>query len=381
MGRVQVTLSVADPSPNPLLPSGSAGRGSTRPGARGLSPDYPFLRREGGWGGRFLVVAALLAFGPGCAGSKLWKQTELPAAVPEGVPTAPLSSSAKFENTPVVQASAISKFTRPAKVPANEMTLLWRNRIDYLPDPGRNGEMGPGLVGQLFLFGSGLQFAEANGKLTVALYDESPRPPGQQPNQPEGWEFTKETLQKLKTPDERFGMSYALFLPWPTYRPDVTRVRIAVRYDPEQGHPLFAPETRVTIDTSMPGGSTGNSGSGWTNQPHAPGAAQQSTGFSPIGGPAPGSGPAPAGYGLQPAGGMPMSGFHPMPGGQQPVGPGMPMMPLVPPPGHGSVHYGALQAAPVGYGMQGGLVGPAGGVPGLGGLPPSTHPAPRPNGN
>jgi hypothetical protein len=335
-----------------------------------------------------LSAVALLAFGPGCAGSKLWKSAEPEHKVPEGVPTAPLSATARFDSSPVVQASAVTKFTKLTKSPATEMTLLWRNRIDYLPDPGRNGEMGPGLVGQLFLFGPNMQFADANGKLTVALYDESPRPPGQEPNKPEGWEFTKETLQKLKTPDERFGMSYALFLPWPTYRPDVTRVRIAVRYEQENGHALFVPETRITIDNSIPGAGANTA---WSNQPYVPGGFQQTAASSPLGGPAPGSGFGPQGSGMRPVGGFGFPGGGPQP----PVPPGGPAAPLTPPPTTGGLPYGSLAPAPAGYGapppgmaFPGGggnaqgpsmptmPAGPLTGQPGPGGLPPIVLTAP-----
>jgi hypothetical protein len=142
------------------------------------------------------------------------------------------------------------------KVEATEMTVLWRNRPAYLPDPSRNGEMCTGLAGQLFLYGPGMQFAQADGKLMITLFDDTPRPPGQEPNKPEVWAFDKDTLRKLVTVDERFGKSYALFLPWPSYRADVTKIRVSVRYDPEEGHSLSLSDTKITIDTSTKSEST-----------------------------------------------------------------------------------------------------------------------------
>ena len=119
-------------------------------------------------------------------------------------------------------------------------------------------------------------------------------------------------------------MLFRSFLPWPTYRPDVTRVRIAVRFDPEQGYPLYASETRLTLDTSAPGG--GNRAAAWSNQP-MPGA-QPAGGFSPHGGPSPAGGP---GLGVMTGG-----------TGPQPTGPAAPAMPAAPP--------GVLLPAPPGYG-------------------------------
>jgi hypothetical protein len=135
--------------------------------------------------------------------------------------------------------------------PASEMEVAWRNRIAYLPDPAKNGVPGPGLAGQMFLFGGPkLQFAEADGTLTVDVVDVTPRPAGQAPAAAERWQFDKHMLKNLRTVDETFGKSYVLFLPWPAYTPDVTKVKITARYDSESGHPLFAMPTVVTIDSS-----------------------------------------------------------------------------------------------------------------------------------
>jgi hypothetical protein len=280
------------------------------------------------------AVLAVLAFGSGCTGSKFWtKETTM---APAGVPSAPLSPQVRGDSG-VVQASAttpaastswslpsLSKLTgKPErKTQAAELITMWRNRVDYLPDPSRDGQMGAGLAGQLFLYDNRMQPVAAEGKLTIALYDETPRPAGQPANLPEAWEFKKEDLKKLVTMDERFGRSYALFLPWPTYRHDVTRVRIAVRYDPENGHPHYAPETRITLDTSAPGSSPQAE---WSNKlvpAVGPGA------FSPLGG------PPPAGFGAfaappagNPAVGAPPAGFGTLP----PAPPGYGALPNVPP--------------------------------------------------
>lgn len=158
------------------------------------------------------------------------------------------------------------------KIPATEMAVTWRNRIAFLPDPSRNGALGAGLAGQLFLFGGPkLEFAQADGTLTVDLIDETPRPAGQPGAKPERWQFDKNTLRNLKTVDETWGKSYVLFLPWPAYKPDITKVRISVRYDPDNGHTLYSPASSLTIDTSAPLGAPVWDGTGPTggagNQP------------------------------------------------------------------------------------------------------------------
>lgn len=327
-----------------------------------LTAAAPLSRRGGGWRVRFLLAAALPGLAAGCSGDTFGKKKDADWKLPAGLPTTPMSSTLTTGSNDVVQAGATtppagagtpaSSFSIPGfgkgtkvekKVPPTEMTVMWRNKVDYLPNPAANGQMGPGLVGQLFLFGPNMQFATPEGKLVVALYDESPRPPGAPPQKPVGWEFTKDVLKGLKTPDERFGMSYALFLPWPEYRPDVTRVRIAIRFDREEGHPLFIPETKITLDT----GKVVDGGSGWMNQPFSPAAGgaqpspQPAAASGPLGGPPPSAVP-PAvggpGMGVVVTGG----GFVPSAAPPPAAGPAMPSPALAP----GPANFGALAPAP-----------------------------------
>jgi hypothetical protein len=208
------------------------------------------------------------------------------------------------------------------KVPATEIAVTWRNRIGYLPDPTKNGAVGAGLVGQLFLFGGqNLQFVVADGTLTVDLVDETPRPPGQAAATPERWQIDKNTLRNLRTMDETFGQSYVLFLPWPAYRADITRVKISARYDPEHGHTLFMPPSVVSIDTSGPLGAQVFDG--------------MSNTIKPIGGLSP-SGPVPF-TGLPPTGATPNVPMNPIPlgggsrdGAKPPTGGAIPLNPPTP---------------------------------------------------
>lgn len=174
----------------------------------------------------------------------------IPAPIAADIPiTKPGTAAAAMAATPFKLPGASDR-----KVAATNMAVAWRNRIEYLPDPSRNGATGAGLAGQLFLYGGPkLEFAQADGTLTIDLVDDTPRAPGQPAATPERWQFDKHTLRKLQTNDETFGRSYVLFLPWPAYKPDITKVRISARYDPDGGHPLFQAPATVTIDTSVPG--------------------------------------------------------------------------------------------------------------------------------
>jgi hypothetical protein len=215
------------------------------------------------WSAGYVVAfAAFLTFGSGCATNKLWKNDSDNNA-PLGVPPAPMTAQQRPESNQVVQASATTPasttptnnsfawFTgKNGKSQVSEIALGWRSWIDYLPDPTRDGMEGPGLAGQMFLFGPGLQSVDADGTLIVELYDETPRPPGQPGNVPERWSFDKDTLnKKMRTVDERFGKCFVIFLPWPTYRPDVTKVRITARYQTE-GKLIIPEEWRITISSN-----------------------------------------------------------------------------------------------------------------------------------
>lgn len=240
------------------------------------------------------LIAALLAFGSGCVTPNAGKKptAEPPPAKPDvlkpGVLPSPQelmrpASAVAPTGSGVVQASARVPAPIAADVPvtppgarslaaapavpalklpgmspvkpaaATDMGVGWRNRIAYLPDPSRNGAMGAGLAGQMFLFGGPRsEHVLADGTLTIDLIDDTPRPAGQPAAKAERWQFDKHTLRKLQTYDETFGKSYVLFLPWPEYKPDITKVRISARYDPTSGDTLYQAPTTLTIDTSAP---------------------------------------------------------------------------------------------------------------------------------
>jgi hypothetical protein len=265
-----------------------------------------------------------------------------PAKTPDLPPPAgPAAAGPSLSNLP-------SFGSAPKPVPAAEMTVIWRRYLDELPDPSRNGQMVPGLAGQMFVFTDALQPTDANGTLTVDMIDLTPRQPGVGPPPllPERWQFDKEALRKLLSPDEKWGRGYVVFLPWKAFRPDVTRVQISVRFDQEGGHPLYVkpevvdlrPKEVVTASTL----------------PNVPASAlprpQQIPGGLPLGAAPPNAWPGPGVVqtgGMMPANAMPQAlppsmtgvpapqvwtppaapngGFAPQPGFPQP---GMPMMPI-----------------------------------------------------
>jgi hypothetical protein len=183
-------------------------------------------------------------------------------------------------------ASSLAKLTPKlpsfGATPAVSLFATWQNRIAKLPDPTVEGKFKPGLVGQLFMFGAGtkMPFAPAEGRVTVELFDATPRPDNAEPTRLGSWTFEKDVMNRLVTTDERFGKCYALFLPWPTYTPAVTRVKLTAKYEPENGFALHADPVTMTIDTT-----TGPDGPVMHRT--------NTTGPLPAAGPGPLAGPAP----------------------------------------------------------------------------------------
>src|SRR5262245_42339836 len=136
----------------------------------------------------------------------------------------------------------------PPAGPVYQVVATWKNEVQYAPDPTHGGAMTPGLAGRLYLFGPQIDFPlEGDGSVVVDLYNESPGVAGGQPVMLEEWRLDHDTLQRLLRKDV-IGWGYTLFLPWGTCRPDVTQVRLRLRYDPAHGSPLYTESGPLTVN-------------------------------------------------------------------------------------------------------------------------------------
>lgn len=143
-------------------------------------------------------------------------------------------------------------------LPATNFTMSFANRPQQLPDPSKNGQLTPGLVGQVFLYTPDFTPLELNGELTIFVQDTTARAPGQPPATPEAWHFTADVVQKLRMVDERWGSYIAVFLPWPPEWKDVNRLQIQGRYDQPGQPPIWSREATLTVDfTTTDGASAG----------------------------------------------------------------------------------------------------------------------------
>jgi hypothetical protein len=125
----------------------------------------------------------------------------------------------------------------------HQVVVTWQNDINYSPDPTRGGSLTPVMAGRLYLFGPDIGFPlEGDGKVVVEMYNESPGA-GLAPL--ERWQLDQTTLKRLLRKD-MIGWGYTLVLPWGSYRPDITQVRMKVGYEPAKGWAVFS-ENPVTV--------------------------------------------------------------------------------------------------------------------------------------
>lgn len=129
-----------------------------------------------------------------------------------------------------------------------QVVTVWNPTVVYAPDPARGGVPSPGLVGRLYLFGPQIDFPRAgDGSLTIDLYKETNKDDVNTRVLLEKWHIDKDTLQRLMKRDP-IGCGYTLFLPWGTYRPDITHLHLKLCYEPVKGAPLYAPASSLTLE-------------------------------------------------------------------------------------------------------------------------------------
>lgn len=145
---------------------------------------------------------------------------------------------------------ALDKSTTAAPGEAVRLVTAWDNKMIFAPDTTRGGAMMPGIMGRMYLFGpDGGVPLEAKGGLIVDMYDHTLLTPGATPKLLEVWRIDPDSL-KLLVKKDLFGVGYSIFLPWSTYRTDIQRVNLMIRYEPLQGAPLLTQSNPFSVDHS-----------------------------------------------------------------------------------------------------------------------------------
>ena len=117
---------------------------------------------------------------------------------------------------------------QPSELPKS-VVATWQHDVSIVtPDPLRDGQATPGLVGRVYLFDHFDHPKCYEGKATVKLFDERPIQGGP-PVFLEEWDFPSAALRKLAKKDP-IGWGYTLFLPTATINPNITQVRMTVAF-------------------------------------------------------------------------------------------------------------------------------------------------------
>jgi hypothetical protein len=96
---------------------------------------------------------------------------------------------------------------------------------------------------------------EADGKLTVMLYDCTPNPSFDEPRLTDEWPFEGEILKHYRTGNVA-DPEYTFLLPWCSFNKDTTKVRIDVKYESKTGTTLNIQGEVLTLDHSEMKGPT-----------------------------------------------------------------------------------------------------------------------------
>ncbi len=133
------------------------------------------------------------------------------------------------------------------KEPPVQIVSTWKPEVVFVPDPANQGRPNPGLAGRVYLFQQDLgTSATWDGKLEIDLFDLGVAQ-GATPVHLERWEYDASSLSKLVRKDP-IGDGYTLFLPWATYREDVQKIQLKLKFDHGGTFPLYGDTGTITLN-------------------------------------------------------------------------------------------------------------------------------------
>ena len=134
--------------------------------------------------------------------------------------------------------------------PVCRIEAWWENKVMYAADPANRGAPTPGLAGRVYLHGEQVgKPLRADGTMIVDLHAVLPERQDGQLVHLERWNLDKDTLRRLLRQDI-IGWGYTLFLPWGTYRPNITQVQLKLQWTPPKGIPLYADNKPMVLSTT-----------------------------------------------------------------------------------------------------------------------------------
>jgi hypothetical protein len=137
----------------------------------------------------------------------------------------------------------VMKDSPPTGIPV-KVASMWDHEIRFAPDTQHSGAPMPGLAGRILLFDQSMNLPIAvDGGLVVDLYDCT----GAEPVMKEEFRIDPVAMKRYLHKDSNNLWGYSLFLPWGTYRPDITKVQLRMRFDPVHGSPVYAQECTMSM--------------------------------------------------------------------------------------------------------------------------------------
>lgn len=131
------------------------------------------------------------------------------------------------------------------------IAMRWDHDVHFPADTlAPRGKPLPTIAGRVTLFAEDLTTpVVAEGTIIVYMYDDMPDAPNKT-EVLEAWILDTKTVHKLQRRDAA-GLGYTLILPWQMYRPDLTHVKLQVRFDRVGAeYPLYSDLIPVTFESA-----------------------------------------------------------------------------------------------------------------------------------
>jgi hypothetical protein len=140
---------------------------------------------------------------------------------------------------------------KPAKpgVPVATILATWSPKIELGTNPVDNAPM-PAIVGRVYLFDAKDRTVEADGKVTVELFNDTNRQVGKPCEKLGNWTIDPKLLAGWRSKDPMIGVGYSMVLPWPTFKSEISQIHMVVHYIPRSGQTLTLADQIMTVEQS-----------------------------------------------------------------------------------------------------------------------------------
>jgi hypothetical protein len=137
--------------------------------------------------------------------------------------------------------------TKTKKNREEHLEATWEGKLHYMPGaPPTNCAV----AGRVRLFAADENTPKAaDGILTIMLLDSTSRSGDSEPLLIEEWRIDADSLQSFRNQNAAHP-EYTFMLPWSTYKNEIEKMRLDVKYEPKSGRTLVKEGEVLTIDPS-----------------------------------------------------------------------------------------------------------------------------------